>query len=526
MFALTQTFEKPRFIILLEKLMFLFLIVFPFGAAFILIFPARISLFSSPASTIRTLVPAALVLVAIGLCIAVCRTRTWLRRTALGLWIFGGTALRIFAGFFLKTFPYSDFFLCYTYATTQSNAEQMSHVPYNAVYSIVLRRIVSLFGESPFPIIVCQAVFTALIPLLLYGICMRAFSSPALALMAAGLYALNPSMILYTCVTSPENVSPVFFTLMIFLLVETWRFRETNLKRSLLCAAGAAVSLGLTNVFKPVGSLLLIAFVATELLIYLVPLCVAWFRQPDHRKAILRAGCASIACILFCVAGQKLVFAGVTAACERELGYPISYQVDYSASSLGSVAYFGLSPVGQGYWNAETSKTIWEANAMFDDPKEANDYLMQKLIAELKEYGFPAFLNLLKGKIVSSWANEWTFGFFATRTESTGTAPSFFDTAQGAYWCSTFPTSYTTYINFGASLCFLFLLLCRRKASPFELFMTCMLGVVFCAFIILESQCRYKSTFVPLICTASAIGYANWFSLCWSAVRKKLTTGK
>ncbi|MEG1752434.1 MAG: glycosyltransferase family 39 protein [Christensenella sp.] len=424
--------------------------------------------------------------------------------------VFIAFASRVYVAYKLHPVPISDFASCYQFALDGTSfIENMKRVPYNAIYSMLIHSIMSIFGEGTFQIQVFHAVISAIISVTLYFTCISFTNEKRIGLIAAFFYAVNPAAVLYSTVISTENVSALFFALMLLFMAKAWIIREDNLKKSLLFSFIAGVFLGCMNLFKPVGTLAVVAFAVCEILTYTIPAVIIFFKSKGTRKHSAKMIVVSVALLMLIPIANSVVFSMGKVCREAALGSPIDDKDSYSLSSIGSVAYFGLSPIGGGGWHHTTSATLREATAMFNDPKQTSDYLMNKLIVETKAAGLPAFITMIKNKINISWANEWLIGYYATRVDSTNTAATFMDNPVGNTLTCYIPTLYTVLINLGASLGFLYLFLRKKRCPTFCTFGACMLGIVFVSFTILETQSRYKSTFVPIICIFAAIGYTH-----------------
>ena len=513
--------QSPLAVRILEKCMFLFLTVFPFG--FAAYFGIRSAGYSIESNVIHFLPLAVLAFILVAAFVTIRETCSDIMLyITLGIICAAAFVFRIFCGYMLDPVPYSDFNMCYQFAVDGSYLSNISHAPYSAIYALVLRVIVTIFGPDTFPIMVFQSLLTSCIPAILFFTCQAFTSSKKIAIVAAAFYAFNPAMALYTTVMSTENISPFFFSLTLLCFAKAYKARGGDVKKSLLFSGLAALFLGCTNLFKPVGSLMIIAFIGAEILLFLIPAIITLVKQPQARGQSARALAFSLMLIFLMPLVNSIVFNVVVGGAEQILKTPIYYKVDYSASSIGSVAYFGLSPRGGGMWHTDVANTLWEATYRFNDAKKTSAYLMDKLIGEIKEVGMPAFLSLIKDKINLSWSSEWMIAYYSSKVAQDSPEPSFLASPSGYTFLMAMPTLYTNLMNIGAALCFAFYFFRKKEHSPFIVFAACMLGVVFLAFTILEAQGRYKSTFVPLICIVASIGYIQTANLLWQGARRTL----
>lgn len=505
---------KPRVVRILAKLMFVFLAIYPFGIATVLGVKKAIWSFA-PASSLTVLVyagTAAVIFVLLCLCSFFSRhLKTKASElTLVTVLALAAFFLRVYAAVKLHPQPVSDFALCYEFATAGSHASMMALVPYNAFYSSVLRLLFSIFGNSLLTAQVFHALLAAAVSVLLYFTVINAFASKQAALFAACLYVFYPSLILYSTITSTENVSAFFFCGMLFFLSCAYKKRTAGLSTYCKCFLSALCCLSITNLFKPIGTLMLIALFAVEFLWFVIP-CI--FSQKKVKKKTVLDQLSKVA-ITVCAALMinALVTVGGNFISSKVIGFPVGKQQLYSASSIGNVAYFGLSPVGNGTWNTETKATLEYVQDHFS-PQEGSRYLMEKLIGEIKNAGPAAFFRLLAHKIDVSWADEWVFGYYATRSGTTSAA-SIFDTPFGFVLFYVVPCAFTLGLNLGVTAYYVFSLCSKRTSSAFQIFSTCFLGIISISFLILEAQTRYKSSFLPLFCILAALGLSKSAELC------------
>lgn len=199
--------------------------------------------------------------------------------------IFAGVMLRWLTLYFLRTQQVSDFnklHLFYRYY--KEHGPYLERVPVNQrdyyqryystfpawfPYMRLVMLIYDLLGERILWVHIMDMILAGGTILLIYLV----LPNKKAGLMGAALYAFNPSMIFYSCVTTPDHVSAPLFVLTIFFWMKAEKYRRDwpHGKKAIPHVIGAVICCALVNWFKPLSVLFLIAFICYESAVHLYP---------------------------------------------------------------------------------------------------------------------------------------------------------------------------------------------------------------------------------------------------------------
>lgn len=199
--------------------------------------------------------------------------------------ILGGVILRWTALHFMQTQPISDFSRPHQfYRYYNSHGPYLEKVPwaqrdvhqlyYSAApawfpYMRLVMIIYDLLGERLLWIQIMDMILAGGTILLIYLV----LPNKKAALMGAALFAFNPSMIIYSSITTPDHITAFLFVLTIFFWMRGEKYRTAwpRSKKVIPYAVGVIICCVLINWFKPLSVLFSIAFICYECAIYLYP---------------------------------------------------------------------------------------------------------------------------------------------------------------------------------------------------------------------------------------------------------------
>lgn len=126
-------------------------------------------------------------------------------------------------------------------------------------FFVVTRVVYALFGVGMHWMILLNYVLYVLSAALLYAAVKKLFSY-AVAFCATAIFVFNPNLVVWTTFPSPDHFFIFLFCGMLFFLAKAYENRE---QYRYLCVA--AVFAALTDLFKPIGIMFLIAYFCVEI---------------------------------------------------------------------------------------------------------------------------------------------------------------------------------------------------------------------------------------------------------------------
>lgn len=381
----------------------------------------------------------------------------------------------------------------------------MTEVPYYATYSLTIRLFMKLAGTTAVIVpMLLQSVMGSLIPLFLYLIVYKTTRSSLAAGMAGAFYAFFPPMIyLCACVTN-ENFAAFWCAVGVLGLVYTWDAEKSrNWKRFFLFGFLSVFSFVILVEYKPLGIVFVVLFFAFELLFRLLPAAVHAVKTKSFRHFAITV-CFSLLFVFSFQLLNNAVFAVVKQGISSYIGKP-AQDVYYGADSFAEIAYFGLLLEGNGHWSQEVldKREALKAEYPID---QAHEIMIDTIVQQFKDYPKES-LALLRGKIFTSWSDSWEYRYYATYQADGSSA----DLSPNAYTIlHNMSNNYMLVMYLGIFAYFVQKIFSRRfSLSYMEGFILLFWGALFCIFLILEANNRYRSVFMPILCIFPALGYAQ-----------------
>ena len=419
-------------------------------------------------------------------------------------------AIRIAAFLILKSVPQSDFLLSYAHAVDPSSTDYegrlyLASAPYFAAYSLILRLVFFIFPPSIAVAQLFNCFITACIPLFLYATAQKIWNKRAVSALCALFYTAFPSMVLYSVVLSTENLSQFFLALAVMLLA--YAYRAETKKKQMLYFAGAGTSFAFMQVFKPVFIFIAAALAVTWFLYFLLPFLIQSVRDKHFSFKKFSYLLACFAIIYFTA---TIFSSAMTSAVQKSLDVSMDKQYD----SYVNVAYQGLCKAGQGVWNPDVKQTVKEIRAESESLDDFNGRLWAILKSDY-ENDFGALFELLQRKFTISWVDDVIYFYWTNSSAVT--------TDQVTYAVIWIGSNIYYLIMCGlAALGFLLAQFQKRGNDLFRFFLSGIFFVTVVAFLIVEAQGRYRSTFIPILCVLSTYGfYEGYIAIC--KLQKKLS---
>lgn len=495
-------FTKVVFAIMLLVLTF-----FPFGAA-----AARIAMGFSGYWDMFTL---SIMAIAVGLCLAFCivamlsadkrMSKCKAICTCIALYTFSMT-VRMLSSYLLQAQPVSDFNTGYQYAIGNlRDASALGLFPYLGAYALTLRAVFKLFPANVLTAQVFNAAMLSFIPVFLFLGIRKILKNDRPAIASAMLYAVYPPIVTYSSILSCENISQVFVAL--FLLIHAyWMNTDQSIKKKLALSVVMGVCLGFLNLYKPIMPVFIGAIVMACFCYELIPAIKPFFHKESNAGKVMAQNIVEI--IIVIVIAYFVYNAMVASIQIKVLGYRISD----GGHSLGSLLYTGLNPQTNGVWSAEVIDTISEARKLYPDVSEENRYLLGQLV-QLYQGDVSLVWKVQLNKLYADWCQEAVYYYWTSPADpvvqGTVVGSFLFENLSGI-----FAVALYSLCTIGLIIMLVQLLL-NWKQTPVNCpSMFVCIGVVFLfvlTLMLIETQGRYKSNIMPLVCCISGIGM--WLSI-------------
>lgn len=430
----------------------------------------------------------------------------WATSAFLFLLVIAALFVRVVFCVYFEPTPMNDFARSYGAAVNpQEYSGLITRVPYYATYSLTIRLFMKLAGSTAVIVpMLLQSVMGSLIPLFLYFIVYKTIHSSLAAGMAAAFYAFFPPMIyLCACVTN-ENFAAFWCAVGVLGLVYAWDAEKSrNWKHFFLFGFLGVFSFVILVEFKPLGIVFVVLFFAFELLFRLIPAAVHAIKTKNLRHFLITV-CFSLLFVFSFQLLNNVVFSVVKHGISDYIGEPVQ-DVYYGADSFAEIAYFGLLLEGNGQWNQEVlnKREALKAEYPID---QAHEIMMNTIVQQFKDYPEES-LELLRKKISISWSDSWEYRYYATYQEDASVA----DLSPNTYTIlHNISNNYMLVMYLGILAYFVQKIFSHRfSLSYMEGFILLFWGALFCIFLILEANNRYRSVFMPILCIFPALGYTQ-----------------
>ncbi len=204
-------------------------------------------------------------------------------------------SVRLFVISILQAEPFSDFLTCYEYAATGSgDTEFLARYSYLGAYALTLRLFLRVFGASVLNAQILNAVVTSCIPIVLYAAVTKAIGKQKIAAVAGFIYAVCPSVVIYTAVPSCEHFSQFCLALAVCSFAYYCTAEWKSKKRWLLCVT-TGILFGGVYVYK---SGLAYVIVPSLLMSGFCYECLPSFKTPVNKEAVKKAAVTAAQCVV------------------------------------------------------------------------------------------------------------------------------------------------------------------------------------------------------------------------------------
>lgn len=402
--------------------------------------------------------------------------------------------LRVIACTMLRTMPVSDFLCCYNYAVSHQNAAYMTNYSYLGIYALTIRAFMAIFGQSVMKAQMLAVAITSLIPATIYITAKSAFHSARIGIISALLFAIFPSMIIYTGILSGENIAMFFFALTIMLLALAWRNRHEN-KRYWLLIGFTGVSAGFMNLYKPLLIIIIAALAIAEFVFYICPAIRNCFKA---KRFLAKEIITPVLVLVIIYTLGTLITAAGNFILFKDSGLQPTVKITYVER-----AFAGLYSKGQGVHNLAVRAIIDDVKSSSSTAAESDARLLQMLKSDVNADS-GAFRLLLKEKYIVDWCDESIYIHWATIKDD-----SILDVQKALMYLSILPSWFYILLVVAITAGMAIRLFHHGKGAYPYLLLSCIYLLMCCMFFIIEAQGRYKSVIMPLFCILAAVGLSE-----------------
>lgn len=499
----------------IRKIMFLMLAAVPFANIIVVIWPTVIDYEWDPHRITAFLIAGTLLLCAFYIRTAVHGKMTKVRITAFCFFLFFlALSVRLFIISLLQAEPISDFYLCYEYAATGSgDIQYLARYYYLGAYALTLRVFLQIFGASVWNAQVWNAIITSLIPVLIYFTVSHITGKAKAGASAGFLYAVCPSMVIYTTVPSCEHFSQFYLTAAVCVYAFYCKAeKKSRYKWVLGIAAGCLF--GCTCIYKNLFLMIVPSVILTAFLYE----CVSIFEKGGNTAGSFAVTAAQNTLL---VAAALLVFKAGVFGVRMEL----KGNTDTGKGSYSAEVYKGLCIEGNGVWNQDVQQYVHEVLERQEDKKTIDRIFYGGLVRQYKDNP-KELLEVLKYKFFIDWCNEnyyhWTFSGEGDRIQGSFIGEILFVIVPRIF-----------FLLFSAVIILGLLSEILREGSLQRMqFLFLIMGIISlfsAALILIEAQVRYKSNIMPLLCMFfgfSSDDLSDGVQMLYRSSKKKITKEK
>lgn len=415
-----------------------------------------------------------------------------------------GIVLRIVCNFFLQTQQVSDFLTPHNFyeyyqehgaynnsdwSTKDFYQKYYTRAPAWYVYMRIIMALYNVFGEN-IKIILFVNYLLAIGTMLIMYCVMKKIAGRKSGIIAVGLFAFCPSLILYSCVTSPDHFFMFFISLLIFARLQMEVSRKVwmqNKRTFLIWAFAFSVIAAILNCFKPVSVIIIIAFICYELAFSIYPAILSRVQW----KATLRnvISCELIILLMLCCIG-----AITNKAVESNIEN--MFKTEVVESNTGYYVYAAFALDENGNYKAElATDRLQELTKEYNGNQvEAMAQMWPEAISQLRSYSFAEVLEILKMKVsvITSEYGYWGFSNTSANEEYKNSIASILQAPVLQSAISYMRVIYLLSMLGGLVIVF------QKRVNKSMVFMMIIVFGYLCLLLVSYAQGRYKSNILPL----------------------------
>lgn len=301
-------------------------------------------------------------------------------------------AIRLLWFYSIDSIPVGDFnrmFICagdFLGGTTYmfKGTAYMGRFPHMTITVLYFALIRNIFSNPLVAIKLINIVFSMINVILLYFVGKEVFQDKEKGIGVMAVAAIFPPMIFYNNVFSSENMAMPLFIASVLMILKGYR-AESFSKKSLF-VLGSGVLLSLSQLFRPIGYVVIVAYVM-YILIY--------FKEGIKLKLLTSLNVILSFILPWALASYMLMALNIT-----------EYPLWHGTEPLSISILKGTNIESQGRWNEEDAKIFNEYDGDYEKVDEVAKSIIKERLTETPK------MELLKF-YVTKFMNEWNTGDFA-----------------------------------------------------------------------------------------------------------------
>ncbi len=343
--------------------------------------------------------------------------------------------------------------------------------------AIILAQMYNFFGPGPRVAKIFIIVLDTLTTFFIYQTG-KMIDREKTGILAALLYALLPSISIYTGTLAGEYLAFPFMLLAIIIYIYLHNSEKSYL-HNFLGFVLLGIATGILDWFRPLGMVLLIAFIIANLL---------KTNTPQHFLKM-----TSLSLILF------IAYSLTTQLAVNISEHVFKTNIRGTSQRIGEYFIKGLNPTSGGRVTLEDHNIVYKTYNQFgEDSAGAQRYLIQLALSRLDS---ETFINLAKEKFLLIWSTHDSLFDYALIGSNDREFVELLRNFETLLWpMITFFIMYNAYTSF------------RKKINPGLFAMQLFILGFAILFIFMEVQNRYIAIVIPYSVLLSIIGANQFFS--------------
>lgn len=325
------------------------------------------------------------------------------------------------------------------------------------------------------------------------------------ALMAALLFTLNPSLICYSCISTPDHITILLFLLILLFWSRLEHYRQDHpWNRNTLLFSGALIlCCTLVNWFKPLSIFFVVAFICYEVAVYLYPALRKKMQLKKLWHNILCYELAFLSVLLITIsAGNVLLTNRVESVIKTDV-----------INSTGMYLFWGYSVDENGnYAPSCATNVLVELQKHYDNDLQKVYADIDYLAKEQIRNNFSLLPKIFYQKYRSAVGCDYDFFAIANSSPDSTYAQSVYNTLMYPIVAATEVHTRTWYL---ISALYAILAILRKKTDKQTFLASLIIFGYLLVLVLGGTQARYKSLVIPLWCFVSAYAICAFLeSIC------------
>lgn len=378
--------------------------------------------------------------------------------------------------------PFSDFNRIWEmiHGNLEDHLDYYSLFPAYLNYTILLKYYIRIVGDKFVNVLYLNVVLSTCTVAVIYFITREVTHNKTTSFLAALLYAVMPSNILYCSVMTPEFITVFFDSFGVLLILIAMRSKLVIQTGGQLILAGILIGIG--SAYKPFGIIIMIALV-------MCLLCLVIIKHVKWKDLLI-----CILAFLLVLSSYRISKEIIRKHTEREIGIELN-----ESNSVPHFLLVGLNTEGEGQIHlGNLSRRYYQTyleNGFDVDEAKATAYELLKNDWRENRKKIP---DLILRKMIWAWQDDQIpLRYFTIATGDSGDKTCF------GLSIATLSQAFYLMIMLGAVIGAMML---RKNIELNKEFLLLIIFGFFCLILLSEAQSRYKCLIMPFMCVISSMG--------------------